>query len=100
MKPTVHIVAHEVADIAYARQMSAAIVLEAYMTPPVPEALDGASVIVIDVLRATTVHDALFAGGAHAVYPAADLAAGIGIQTEIRGANLIGEFRSLRPPDA
>ena len=80
--------------------MSAAIVLEVYVTPPAPEVLDGASVIVIDVLRATTVHDALFAGGANAVYPAADFAAGIGIQAEIGEAKLIGEIRALPPPDA
>ena len=42
------------------------------MQPPDPALLDGATVAVIDILRATTVHAALLGGGAEAIYPVAE----------------------------
>ena len=58
------------------------------------------SVIVLDIFRATTVHAALFAGGAAAVYPVADFAAGVNLRNALPGSRLIGEVGALPPPEA
>ena len=56
--------------------------------------------IVLDIFRATTVHAALFAGGAAAVYPVADFAAGVNLRNALPGSRLIGEVGALPPPEA
>ncbi len=58
------------------------------------------SVIVLDIFRATTVHAALFAGGAAAVYPVADFSAGVNLRNALPGSRLIGEIGALPPPEA
>ena len=74
--------------------------LEVHFQPPPPDALAGATAIVLDIFRATTVHAALFAGGARAVYPVADFAAGIALRDALPGSRLIGEVGALPPPEA
>ncbi len=56
--------------------------------------------IVLDIFRATTVHAALFAGGAAAVYPVADFSAGVNLRNALAGSRLIGEIGALPPPEA
>ena len=74
--------------------------LEVHFQPPPPDALADATAIVLDIFRATTVHAALFAGGARAVYPVADFAAGIALRDALPGSRLIGEVGALPPPEA
>jgi len=74
--------------------------VEVHLHPPPAEALAGASVIVLDIFRATTVHAALFAGGADAVYPVADFAAGVALSELLPGSVLIGEVGALPPAEA
>ncbi len=74
--------------------------IKVHITPPAPDLLAGATVIVLDILRATTVHDALIAGGAQRIYPVADFAAGIALRTKLGDAKLIGEINALPPPQA
>ena len=78
--------------------------VEVYIQPPPPEVLRGRAVAVLDILRATTVHAALFAGGVRAVYPVADFAGGVRLRDALGGAagrvRLIGEIDSLPPPEA
>ncbi len=62
--------------------------------------LRGAAVVILDILRATTVHAALFAGEAGAVYPVADFSAGISLRDAIPDSRLIGEVGALPPPEA
>lgn len=85
---------------AYPAWMSQPIVLEVYVTPPPPEVLAGAAVVVLDVLRATTVHEALIAGAARAIYPVADFPAGVALRSQLTAAKLIGEIGALPPPEA
>ena len=56
--------------------------------------------IVLDIFRATTVHAALFSGGACAVYPVPDFAAGVSLRESVPGSRLIGEVGALPPPEA
>ena len=70
------------------------------MQPPPAAALAGRAVIVLDIFRATTVHAALFAGGARRVYPVADFAAGIALRAALPDSKLIGEVGALPPPEA
>lgn len=74
--------------------------VEVFLQPPPAESLAGAAVIVLDIFRATTVHAALFAGGAKAVYPVADLVAGVALREQLPGGMLIGEVGALPPPEA
>lgn len=89
-------------------QSTAPTEIEAYLQPPPAEALVGASVIVLDILRATTVHAALAAGGARQIYPVADFASGTALRNELLressgetpDCRLIGEIGALPPPEA
>ncbi|MCY3569245.1 MAG: 2-phosphosulfolactate phosphatase [Chloroflexi bacterium] len=74
--------------------------VEVYLQPPPADALAGASAIVLDIFRATTVHAALFAGGAEAVYPVADFAAGVALSELLPGSVLVGEVGALPPTEA
>ena len=74
--------------------------VQAYLQPPPAAALSGAAVVVLDILRATTVHAALFAGRARAVYPVADFASGLSLRDAIPDSRLIGEVGALPPPEA
>ena len=74
--------------------------VEVFLQPPPAEALAGASAIVLDIFRATTVHAALFAGGAEAVYPVADFGAGVALSELLPGSVLIGEVGALPPAEA
>ena len=74
--------------------------IQVYFQPPPASALRGASVIVLDILRATTVHAALFAGDACAVYPVADFSSGVALRDAIPDSRLIGEVGALPPPEA
>ena len=78
--------------------------VEVHFQPPSGSALIGASVIVLDIFRATTVHAALFLGGARAVHPVADFAAGVALRDQLRltrpSTRLIGEVGALPPPEA
>ena len=74
--------------------------LEVYIQPPRPDLLDGAAVAVIDILRATTVHTALLAHGAEAVYPVAQWADAQRLRGALPGSRLIGEVDSLPGPGA
>lgn len=74
--------------------------VEVHFTPPPAELLDGAAVMVIDVLRATTVQATLLDGGAEAMYPVADWGAAESLRRELPGAKLIGERGALPPPEA
>ena len=74
--------------------------LEVYIQPPPPDLLDGAAVAVIDILRATTVHTTLLAGGAEAVYPVAEWADAHRLRDTLPGSRLIGEVDSLPGPGA
>ncbi len=74
--------------------------VEVYLQPPPEAALRGAAVVVLDIFRATTVHAALFAGGARAVYPVADFAGGVALREQLPGSRLIGEIGALPPPEA
>ena len=74
--------------------------IEVYFQPPPAEALANTAAIVLDIFRATTVHTALFAGGARAVYPVADFAAGLTLRQALPGSRLIGEIGALPPPEA
>ena len=92
--------------------------VEVYLQPPPAAALRGAAALVLDIFRATTVHAALFAGGARAVYPVPDFAAGAALRDQLRrqmrpmrpvrdaggdlqtGCALIGEVGALPPPEA
>ena len=80
--------------------ISSAPQVEVYFQPPPASALRGASAVVLDIFRATTVHAALFAGGAAAVYPVADFSAGVNRRNALPGSRLIGEIGSLPPPEA
>ena len=62
--------------------------------------LQGTSAIVLDIFRATTVHAALFAGGAATVYPVSDFADGVTLRDALPGSRLIGEIGALPPPEA
>ncbi|MCY3734671.1 MAG: 2-phosphosulfolactate phosphatase [Chloroflexi bacterium] len=75
-------------------------VVEVYIQPPPAHALNGAAAIVLDIFRATTVHAALFSGGASAVYPVEDFAAGVALRASLPGSRLIGEVGALPPPEA
>ncbi|MCY3921126.1 MAG: 2-phosphosulfolactate phosphatase [Chloroflexi bacterium] len=75
-------------------------VVEVYIQPPPASALNGAAVIVLDIFRATTVHAALFSGGASAVYPVEDFTAGVALRDALPGSRLIGEVGALPPPEA
>ena len=78
--------------------------MEVYIQPPpasaLTGALNGAAAIVLDIFRATTVHAALFSGGASAVYPVEDFTAGVALRDSIPGSRLIGEVGALPPPEA
>ena len=74
--------------------------VQVYFQPPTASVLQGTSVIVLDIFRATTVHAALFAGGATAVYPVADFTAGVNLRDAFPGSRLIGEIGALPPPEA
>jgi 2-phosphosulfolactate phosphatase len=74
--------------------------IEVYLQPPPASALAGASVIVLDIFRATTVHAALFSGGANAVYPVEDFSRGIALRDSLADSRLIGEVGALPPPEA
>lgn len=74
--------------------------LEVFLQPPPAALLEGSAVAVIDILRASTVHASLLGGGARAVYPAADWAAGHRLRGEIPASRLIGEVDSLPGPGA
>ena len=74
--------------------------LEVFFQPPDPAVLGGAAVVVIDILRATTVQAALLAGGAEAIYPAAEWAEARALRGAMPGARLIGEIDSLPGPGA
>ena len=74
--------------------------IEVTFQPPTPSALSGAVAVVLDIFRATTVHAALFSGGADRVYPVADFAAGVGLRSALPGSRLIGEVGALPPPEA
>ena len=56
--------------------------------------------IVIDVLRATTVQATLIEGGADAIYPVADWEAAAALLRDLPGAKLIGERGALPPTEA
>lgn len=58
------------------------------------------AVVVLDILRATTVHAALFSGGVRCVYPVADLASGVSLREALPQSLLIGEVGALPPPEA
>lgn len=79
-------------------------IVEVYFQPPRPAALDDAVVVVLDILRATTVHAALFAAGAQRVYPVANFAGGRDLRDDLaameRDVFLIGEVNALPPPEA
>ena len=62
--------------------------------------LAGAAVIVLDILRATTVHDALIAGSVDCIYPVDGFPAGIALRAKLASATLIGEIGALPPPEA
>ncbi|MDE2968236.1 MAG: 2-phosphosulfolactate phosphatase [Chloroflexota bacterium] len=81
------------------QQVGPDIEVQVYFQPPPPPALSAASVIVLDIFRATTVHAALFAGEACAVYPVADFAAGRTLRDALPGSRLIGEVGALPPPE-
>ena len=70
------------------------------MQPPDPALLDGATVAVIDILRATTVHAALLGGGGEAIYPVAEWPQAHALRDQIPRARLIGEIDSLPGPQA
>lgn len=74
--------------------------LQVCFQPPPASELRGAAVVVLDIFRATTVHAALFAGDARAVYPVGDFAAGLSLREQIPGSRLIGEVGALPPPEA
>ena len=74
--------------------------LNVYFQPPDPALLAGAAVVVIDILRATTVQAALLAGGAEAIYPVAEWADARALREAMPGARLIGEVNSLPGPGA
>ncbi|MYG91057.1 MAG: 2-phosphosulfolactate phosphatase [Chloroflexi bacterium] len=74
--------------------------IQAYLQPPPASVLNGAAAVVLDIFRATTVHAALFAGQACAVYPVADFATGVTLRDAISGSRLIGEVGALPPPEA
>ncbi len=74
--------------------------LEVHIQPPPPDLLDGAAVAVIDILRATTVHGTLLAGGADAIYPVAEWADADRLRDALPGSRLIGEVGSLPGPGA
>ena len=74
--------------------------VQIYFQPPSASVLRGTSVIVLDIFRATTVHAALFAGRAAAVYPVADFTAGVNLRDALPGSRLIGEIGALPPPEA
>ena len=74
--------------------------VEVYLQPPPAATLRGAAAVVLDIFRATSVHAALFAGGARAVYPVADLGAGVALRDALPGSRLIGEIGALPPPEA
>ena len=74
--------------------------VEVFFQPPPASALAGASVIVLDIFRATTVHAALFSGGACAVYPVEDFSRGVTLRDSLPGSRLIGEVGALPPPEA
>ena len=74
--------------------------VEVYIQPPPASALNGAAAIVLDIFRATTVHAALFSGGASAVYPVEDFTAGVALRDSLAASRLIGEVGALPPPEA
>ena len=78
--------------------------IEVYIQPPEPYVLADSAVVVLDILRATTVHAALFEGGSRAVYPVADFARGCELRDALFDHNLdcylIGEVDALPPPEA
>ncbi len=82
--------------------------VEVYLQPPHVSEMQGAATLVLDIFRATTVHAALFAGGARAVYPVPDFTAGTVLRNELRrnlddqptDCMLIGEVDALPPPEA
>ena len=75
-------------------------VVEVHLQPPPAALLEDAAIVVIDILRATTVHAALLAGGAEAVYPVAEWPDAHRLRERIPGARLIGEINSLPGPQA
>ena len=80
--------------------MSEPLEFEVYLQPPPSEALVDTAVVVLDIFRATTVHAALISGGAAAIYPVADFAAGVPLRDRLADARLIGEINALPPPEA
>lgn len=82
------------------QQVGRALEIQVHVQPPPASALVGAAVVVLDIFRATTVHAALFAGDASAVYPVADFAAGVALRESLPGSRLIGEVGALPPPEA
>ena len=74
--------------------------LDVFFQPPDPALLAGAAVVVIDILRATTVQAALLTGGAEAIYPVAEWADAQALREAMPGAKLIGEVNSLPGPGA
>ena len=82
------------------QQSEPALDLQVYLQPPPAPALKSMAVVVLDIFRATTVHSALFAGGAHSVYPVADFSAGVALRDALPGSRLIGEVGALPPPEA
>ena len=82
------------------QQVDRALELEVFVQPPAPSTLSGMAVIILDIFRATTVHSALFSGGARCVYPVADFAAGVSLRAALPDSRLIGEVGALPPPEA
>ena len=73
---------------------------EVYIAQPPPTLLTSATVAVIDILRATTVHATLLAHGAEAVYPVAQWDDAHRLRDALPGSRLIGEVDSLPGPGA
>ena len=81
-------------------QQASELEVEVHLQPTAGPELSGAAVIVLDILRATTVHAALFSGGAAAVYPVDNFAAAVALREVLPGSRLIGEIGALPPPEA
>lgn len=70
--------------------------VEVHFTPPTAEVVAGATLIVIDTLRATTAITTLLAAGAEAVYPCAGHAEARVLAATLPGSKLCGETNGLR----
>ncbi len=72
--------------------------IQVYFTPPEIEAVAGATLIVVDTLRATTVMTTLIAGGASAVYACGSHEAARAVGAALPASRLCGETGGLPPP--